>query len=142
MSFKQLTDFCEEDVKPVANQLDEDPVLLKKIFQQLNEQAWLGLCVPKNLGGSGGSEADVKAFYSLMAQYSGALLLVYVQHHMAVRWVVERFPDSPLRTRTLNNIIEKQSSLGISFAPLKGTLVARQVADKGIQLTGKLPWVT
>lgn len=142
MGFKQLTDFCEEYVKPVANQLDEDPVLLKQIFQQLNEQAWLGLCVPKSLGGSGGGEADIKTFYSLMAQYSGALLLVYAQHHMAVRWVVERFPDSPLRTRTLNNIIEKQSSLGISFAPLKGTLVARQVADKGIQLTGKLPWVT
>ena len=142
MGFKQLADFCEECVKPVANQLDEDSVLLKKIFQQLNEHAWLGLCVPKSLGGRGGDESDVKAFYSLMAQYSGALLLVYAQHHMAVRWVVERFPDSPLRTRTLNNIIEKKRSLGISFAPLKGTLVAHQVADKGVQLTGKLPWVT
>ena len=92
MGFKQLTDFCEEYVKPVANQLDEDPALLKQLFQQLNEQAWLGWSMPKSLGGSGGGEADIKTFYSLMAQYSGALSLLYAQHHMAVHWVVERYP--------------------------------------------------
>ena len=54
MEFKQLTHFCEEYVKLVANRLDEDPVLLKKLFQKLNHEGWLGLLVPKNLGGKGG----------------------------------------------------------------------------------------
>ena len=76
--------YLSEEVRTLANQIDDSSVHLSQALQGLGNLGLLNLRLPHSWGGKGIGEEIFSDFQELVASYSGALAFLQTQHHSAV----------------------------------------------------------
>lgn len=138
--FSNLTSFLQNEVKCIANEIDTDVTLLKKVYKKLNDLNCLNLLIPSELGGLGGERAEWVEYNILLSQYSGALLFLQAQHQFAVSQLKKLLPNEKVRD-LLKRMAQENLSLGIARVAQRNLLNIEPIKD-GFKLSGKIPWVT
>lgn len=135
-----IAKFLQQQVAPIAEQIDSDVTLLKQVFQKWAQLGCLRLLIPKAQSGWGATRQDFIEYNLLLSQFSGALLFLQGQHQYALMDLLN-YPITQSVSHTLANIVNNNKSLGICLsAKKKWTDI--QVSADGFRISGILPWVS
>jgi hypothetical protein len=138
--FQQVTDFLEREVRPIANQLDEDEELYRDVYARFVQLGVLNLLIPKYLGGLGGERREWMGYNILVSQYSGALLFLQAQHQYSIFRLKMLLPQ-PKVEEVLQSLVREGRGVGLALQKDPTLLKVRTVAD-GFRLSGKFLWTT
>lgn len=138
--FSKLTYFLEKEVKPIANALDEEEALYRRIYPAFVTLGGLNLLVPKALGGLGAGRQEWIEYNILMAQYSGALLFLQAQHQFCVARLKQLLPN-PNVEKVLRSFVQEGRGMGLALAKNKNVLTVIP-SSEGFFLSGTLRWCT
>ena len=138
--FQKLTDFLEEEVAPVANQLDEDEQLYCDVYSRFVQLGTLNLLIPKYLGGLGGERHEWMEYNILLSQYSGALLFLQAQHQYCISRLKALLPQSQVE-EVLRSLACEGKGVGLALQKNPKLLKVIAVPD-GFRLSGKFLWTT
>lgn len=136
--------YLQEDVAPLANNIDSDSSLLREALIGLGSLDLLALRIPKYWGGSEVSEETFENFQQLVARYSGALAFLQTQHQSATAMLAAS-KNSFLQKEYLPRIRKGQLLIGVGFSQLRREQnpPLRAVAvPGGYRLEGQVPWIT
>ncbi|HVR83455.1 MAG TPA: acyl-CoA dehydrogenase family protein [Planctomycetota bacterium] len=136
--------FLTDWVRPRAASLDQDPAVLREALAELGRRGFLGLRIPRSLGGLELAPLDFRRFQEASARASGALAFLESQHQSACGLLV-RGSNSALSARVLPAFARGGESSGIAFSHLRKTgapALAAVPEPGGYRLSGHLPWVT
>lgn len=136
--------WLQQEVAPVANEIDRDASKLKSVLQQMGDRSWLAWKAPTALGGLGLSPAAYHHLQMKFARTSGALAFLQTQHQSAVGKLLQS-QNTAWRSQSLEDFANGKSLLGVGFSHLRrsGTpvLLATEKGGKYL-LTGEVPWIT
>ncbi|GAB1539506.1 hypothetical protein NUACC21_21730 [Scytonema sp. NUACC21] len=136
--------FLLEEVAPLANEIDCNPVALSHALQGLGTLGLLALRVPRRWNGKEVSEQIYGNFQELIARYSGALAFLQTQHQSAAGMLVGS-NNPTLQEKYLPLMGHGQVLLGVGFSQLRRQgkpLVLAVPVSGGFLLNGVVPWVT
>lgn len=139
--------YLEQKIKPIANNLDFDSCLLKKVVQEISDHNPLlfNLRVNKQWGGLDCSRYGFYSWQINIAQYSGALAFLQTQHQSAVGMICNSDNDI-VKQIYLPAIMKGNKFCGVGFSHLRrrGKPVLEAIPDGngGYQLTGDVFWLT
>ena len=138
--FALIKDFLETEVKPIANELDSNPVLFSELFVAFKKFDWFSLLIPKEFGGFGGNRQTLVEYNILLSQYLEALLFCQAQHQYVIMELL-KYPITPTIGKFFQTINEQKTTYGISLAAKKNLLTIA-VEKQGFRISGKFPWVS
>jgi alkylation response protein AidB-like acyl-CoA dehydrogenase len=142
--FNLATLYLQQEVEPWANQMDEDPVLLRSALTGLGDRQLLALRVPPMWGGQGVDGPTFYQFQSQVAQASGALAFLQAQHQSAATLLMKS-PNEALKQAYLPGMGRGKTLVGIGFSHLRRAIPPlRAIAqpDGSYQINGQVPWLT
>lgn len=141
--FKNVKDFLECEVAPIANQLDEDEQLYRKIYARFIKLGILNLLIPKYLGGLGGERREWIDYNILVSQYSGALVFLQAQHQYSISRLKTLLPEPEVEEVLRRLAREALQGKGIGLALQKNPNLLKVTAvPEGFRLSGKFLWTT
>lgn len=142
-SFKE---FAKESLLPVAAALDTGSVSIAEFLKKLGEKGFLGLSVPSEYGGKGGSFLDSVLFVEAVSEYEPGLGLC-LSAHFAVEELIKEYGGETQKSRYLPGLAQGESmglmaisemSAGTDF---KAVETSAKEESAGYILTGKKTWV-
>lgn len=96
---EQYLKFVNEVVAPHAADLDAGKACSKDMLTKLSQAGYLGITVPKELGGQGGDLLDAVLFVEALAGHSAGLAMALASHFSVIE-VISRY-GAELKTRYL-----------------------------------------
>lgn len=135
--------FLEQQVVPVASQLDTEAAALFEMFEVAREFGLLAPKLPQGWGGAGLSSSEYQQLQTEMATRSGALTFLLTQHQSAASFLLSS-DNVALKTSYLPAMAAGEKRVGVGFSHLRRKtppLTAQPVAG-GYRLSGEVPWVT
>ncbi|PSQ31531.1 acyl-CoA dehydrogenase [Halobacteriales archaeon SW_6_65_46] len=75
-----VRDFCETEIEPIAQEIEDEHRFPREIFGQLGELDLMGVPAPEACGGAGGDYLMYAAVAEELGRVSGAIGLSYVAH--------------------------------------------------------------
>jgi len=136
--------WLKEEVRPIANELDQDPLLLRRAFDAMAERSLLALRVPAEFGGPETPEDVFREFQELIARYSGSLAFLQTQHQSAAN-ILMKSTNQALREELLPKLVKGERRIGLGFSQLRrpGEPIMKAFEGQGgYRLSGHAPWVT
>ena len=139
---EQYRAFAREFVEPVAAKLVAHEMCLKEFLQKLGPKGYLGINVPKEYGGQGGSLLEVAWFLEAIGEYEPGLGLT-LGDHAAVIEVLKRYGSDQQKSRYLPTLARgegfgtlafSEETAGTDFEAVNATI------GSGV-LNGKKSWV-
>jgi len=75
-----VRDFCETEIEPIAQEIEDEHRFPQEIFDQLGELDLMGVPAPEDCGGASGDYLMYAAVAEELGRVSGAIGLSYVAH--------------------------------------------------------------
>lgn len=135
--------FLEQQVVPVASQLDTEAAALFEMFEVAGKFGLLAPKLPQGWGGAGLSSRQYQQLQTEMATRSGALTFLLTQHQSAASFLLSS-DNEALKASYLPAMAAGEKRIGVGFSHLRRKtppLTAQPVAG-GYRLSGEVPWVT
>lgn len=143
---EQYRAFASKEVAPVAAKLIKREHCLKEFLQKLGQSGYLGITVPKEYGGQGGTLLDMTLFVEAVSQYDPGLGLT-LGDHVAVIEVLKKFGTDQQKSRYLPLLARGEEFATLAFSePNAGTdfeAVRTTVTEaaSGFAISGTKVWV-
>jgi alkylation response protein AidB-like acyl-CoA dehydrogenase len=143
---EQYREFAASEVAPVAAKLVSHEMCLKEFLQKLGQKGYLGITVPKEYGGQGGSLLDMALFVEAVSQYDPGLGLT-LGDHVAVIEVLKKFGTDQQKSRYLPLLARGEEFATVAFSePAAGTdfeaVQTSVIVDGGtVTVSGNKVWV-
>ena len=131
---RAVREFTAKEITPIAAECDAAERFPTHLFPRLGELGYLGLGIPEEVGGAGGSNLDCAVLWEELAYGSAGIALgFYVHAAMACRALAE-FGSEALRHAWLPAAIRGERIGGWAFAESgagsdAGSVATRAVAD-------------
>lgn len=141
---QQAIQFLSDRVRPVAQEIDQDPEVLRTALMGLCERNFMAMKRPAEFGGPEMSEESFRVFQEEVARVSGSLAFLQTQHQSAVS-MISKSDNSELKHRYLPAMANGRKLVGIGFSQLRrpGEPVMRARPEEGgYVLDGHVPWIT
>ena len=141
---EQLNAWLETEIKPVANELDCRPEILKIALQEMGDRSLLALKVPQELGGSGLNRLEYAISQVKLARASGALTFLQTQHQSA-GGMLSKSSNVLLQQKFLSQMATGKVLMGVGFSHLRRSgipMVSAQETNEGYEISGQVPWIT
>ncbi|MGH6894862.1 MAG: acyl-CoA dehydrogenase family protein, partial [Dongiaceae bacterium] len=147
---KALIDLCQSSMRENAVESDKKLIYPRKNFQALAKQGFLGLIVPKELGGMGQNHVAAAMAVETIARYGcPSTAMCYTMHLGAVAAALFRYHNNPAIKDILSRL-DKDCLVGtLSYSdPETGSHFWYPVSssakkvDGGWQVTKKASWTT
>jgi isovaleryl-CoA dehydrogenase len=106
---------CEEVIAPLAVEIDRDRRFPKEAFQMLGQVGLLGLLVPKEFGGLGGTLEDLVAVNEIIAASCGSTAMCFLMHNCATA-VIAAKANADQQERYLRPIAEGRKIGTLAFS--------------------------
>jgi alkylation response protein AidB-like acyl-CoA dehydrogenase len=142
----RFLEYARHHVAPQAQALESHSTCLKEFLQAMGHEGFLGLSVPKEYGGQGGTLLDVALFVEAISQFEPGLGLT-LANHVAVMEVIKKFGNDTHKSRYLPLLARGEAFGSLAFAEeTAGTdfenvkAVALDASGQPV-LTGKKTWV-
>ncbi|MDJ0573040.1 MAG: acyl-CoA dehydrogenase family protein [Pleurocapsa sp. MO_192.B19] len=142
--FYETQIFLQEQIAPLANNIDRDPEVLRTALRGMGDRSLLALKVPSELGGTSLKEVDYHRWQIMLARVSGALTFLQTQHQSAVA-MLAKSDNKSLQQKFLPYVATGDALLGVGFSHLRRRGVPIMKATEtteGYLLTGIVPWIT
>jgi alkylation response protein AidB-like acyl-CoA dehydrogenase len=142
MDWQAVEQWLEAAIAPNAATIDQDPHALLAAFRALGDRHLLALKVPTSLAGQPCDSLQFWQFQEVLAQASGALAFLQLQHQSAAAFL-SASPNQTLTQPLLPHLANGKVGIGVAFSHLRqpGSLDALP-APGGWRLTGVVPWAT
>lgn len=144
MSLAVALEYLQQDVKPKAQLIDQDPDELRIALHGLATRGLMALRCPVALGGPGWSDSEFRRFQLEVARTSGTLAFLQTQQQRAVSMIASMAP-ADRAARMLVGTSTNVQTIGLAVSQLRREgaplLTARRVAG-GLVINGKMPWIT
>jgi alkylation response protein AidB-like acyl-CoA dehydrogenase len=141
---QRAVDYLMGEVRPRAQEIDQDVEALKVALQGMCERDLMALKRPAAYGGPAMAEGDFRRFQEEVARVSGSLAFLQTQHQSAVS-MLAKSENTSLKDRYLPKMGNGEKLVGIGFSQLRrpGPPIMRAIrVDGGYQLSGTVPWIT
>lgn len=138
---------CKVVIAPLAVEIDRDRRFPKEAFQAFSKSGLLGLLVPKEFGGLGGTLEDLVAVNEMIATSCGATAMCFLMHNCGTAVIVAK-ANADHQDRYLRPIAagEKIGTLAFSEtgtgAHFYSPEIKAQAEDNGFILSGRKGFVT
>lgn len=141
---QQAIQFLNDRVRPLAQDIDQDPEALRTALMGLCERNLMAMKRPAEFGGPALSEESFRVFQQEVARVSGSLAFLQTQHQSAVS-MISKSDNAELKHRYLPAMANGRKLVGIGFSQLRRPgepiMKAREV-EGGYILDGHIPWIT
>ena len=141
---ERIESYLQEFVAPVAFDIDQSPLALKKALQGLMEHSLLSVRIPQSWGGLGLESETFYLLQQLLSQYSGALAFLQLQHQGAVNALVKS-ENKALKEQYLSKIVQENLLCGLGYSQLRRLgkpMITATPIQGGYTITGQIPWIT
>lgn len=140
---QRLKSFLQQEIVPVANNIDSDSQALQSALKKMGDRSWLALKASPELGGMGLSSVEYRSWQISMARASGALAFLQAQHQSAVAKLADS-SNKALQAEFLTQVARGDILLGVAFSHLRRQEPVMQATKTtgGYLLTGAVPWIT
>ena len=138
-----LKSWLDREIKPIANEIDREELVLKTALKGMGDRSWLALKVPVKLGGSGLTELDYRLMQIELARTSGALTFLQTQHQSAASMLSKS--DNTYLQQFLPNMATGKTLMGVGFSHLRRggiPMVSGKETNRGYEISGEVPWIT
>lgn len=136
--------YLEETVRPLAQDIDRNPEVLRVALQGMCDLELMALKRPEAYGGPAISEEDFRVFQQEVARTSGALAFLQTQHQSAVS-MLAKSDNEALKQEYLPKMADGRRLVGIGFSQLRRPgppIMKAEACDGGYLLNGSVPWIT
>lgn len=137
----------EEVVAPNAAEIDEERRFPQEAFHAFGQSGLLGLCVPEEYGGMGGSLTDLVDVTEVIAESCGSTAMCYLMHCCASYLIAAKSPSETLESY-LRTIAQGEAIGTLAFSE-RGTgahfynpEIKASFDENGLVLNGKKHFVT
>ena len=101
-----VRDFCEREIEPIAQEIEDDHRFPAEIFDQLAELDMMGVPITEEYGGLGGDTLMYTLVAEEIGRVSGSIGLSYVAHVSLASKPIERFGTPEQKERWLRPLAE------------------------------------
>ncbi|SEW00201.1 acyl-CoA dehydrogenase family protein [Natrinema salifodinae] len=143
-----VRDFCETEIEPIAQEIEDEHRFPAEIFEQLAELDMLGVPIAEEYGGLGGDTLMYSLVAEELGRISGSIGLSYVAHTSLASKPIERFGTDAQKDRWLRPLAEGEYLGGWALTePESGsdasdmTTTARKDGDEWV-LNGTKQFIT
>ncbi len=141
----QAIEFLRYEVKPRAQEIDQDPEAVRWALARMGELEIMALKRPVEYGGPGMPEPLFRRFQEETARVSGTLAFLQTQHQSAVS-MISNSGNEDLKRGTLPLMADGRLQIGIGFSQLRRSgppiFTATPQGDGSYLLNGHVPWAT
>src|ERR1022692_4690897 len=114
----QALEFLLDVVKPRAQEIDQDPVVLREVLAEMGARNLMALKRPATYGGPEFDEPTFRRFQEEMARTSGTLAFCQTQHQSAVS-MLSKSENNELKNAYLPHMANGSKQVGIGFSQLR-----------------------
>lgn len=138
--------FANEQIAPIAKDLESHKTCLKEFLQNLGQKGYLGIAVPREYGGQGHSFVNCALFAEVLGTVEPGLGLSLANHYAIVE-VLKSYGTETQKSRYLPLLARGEALGTIAFSEEKAGTDFRAVASTvakqadGFVLNGKKTWV-
>jgi alkylation response protein AidB-like acyl-CoA dehydrogenase len=75
-----VRDFCEEEIEPIAQEIEDEHRFPAEVFEELGELDLMGIPVAEEYGGAGGDQLMYALVCEELGRVSGSIGLSYAAH--------------------------------------------------------------
>ena len=136
--------WLQQEVAPIANEIDSNSAQLQKVLQQMGDRSWLAMKAPVELGGMGLKESEYRRLQISLARTSAALTFLQTQHQSAVSKLAAS-ENKSLQAEFFPNVAQGKTLVGVGFSHLRRPgkpMVRASKTEGGYLISGKVPWIT
>ncbi|WP_120243236.1 acyl-CoA dehydrogenase family protein [Halopiger aswanensis] len=101
-----VRDFCEREIEPIAQEIEDEHRFPDEIFDQLADLDMLGVPIDEAYGGLGGDTLMYALVAEELGRVSGAIGLSYVAHTSLASKPIEQFGTEAQKERWLRPLAE------------------------------------
>ncbi|MFB1063241.1 acyl-CoA dehydrogenase family protein [Natrinema sp. H-ect4] len=101
-----VRDFCETEIEPIAQEIEDEHRFPAEIFEQLADLDMMGVPIDESYGGLGGDTLMYAIVAEELGRVSGAIGLSYVAHTSLASKPIELFGTSEQKERWLRPLAE------------------------------------
>ncbi|SDQ51419.1 acyl-CoA dehydrogenase family protein [Natronobacterium texcoconense] len=101
-----VRDFCENEIEPIAQEIEEEHRFPEEIFDQLAELDMMGVPISEEYGGLGGDTLMYSLVAEELGRVSGSIGLSYVAHTSLASKPIELFGTDEQKERWLRPLAE------------------------------------
>lgn len=139
---EQYRNFIREELAPVVSKLCARESCLKEFLQKLGQKGYMGLNVPKEYGGQGGTLLDATLFAEMIGQHDAGIALAFA-NHVALIEVLKKFATDTIQSRYLSLLARAEAFGTLAFSEeTAGTdFEAVKATVQNGSLSGTKTWV-
>ncbi|USZ73322.1 acyl-CoA dehydrogenase family protein [Natronosalvus halobius] len=101
-----VREFCEEEIEPIAQEIEDEHRFPEEIFAQLGELDVMGVPISEEYGGLGGDTLMYAVVAEELGRVSGSIALSYVAHTSLASKPLELFGTEEQKERWLRPLAE------------------------------------
>ena len=101
--------FAETEIAPIAAKIDAEDWFPRDVFRGLGEIGVLGILVPEEFGGSGGTYVEATLIMEELARFSGSVSLSYGAHAVLAVGAIVRDGNDEQKKRVLPDLCSGQA---------------------------------
>jgi len=88
---KMIRAFTENEVKPLAAEIDETERFPQETVDKMRRYGLLGMCMPKNYGGAGADELSYAICVEELSRYCATTSVIFSAHNSLCCWPIMKF---------------------------------------------------
>jgi len=129
---KRIEYFCEEEISPIASEIDQYQRFPLKTFFKLSKEGFMGLLIPSQYGGKGDDIYSYAIVLSILARFCGSTAQSYGVHTIISYACINRWGNEQQKYRLLPGMArgEKIGALAITEPEYGSDVMAiKTIAD-------------
>ncbi len=113
--FKKALKFAEENIAPIAQELEDKTEFPYEVFKKLYQAGYLKLFIPAEEGGLGGDIYDHSEIIRAFATHSASVGLTYMMHNVALNLALNAAKPE-IRAKIVKEVIEEGKILALAYS--------------------------
>jgi alkylation response protein AidB-like acyl-CoA dehydrogenase len=122
---KNVREFCEKEVLPVAQEIDRNDEIPKQTYKKLKEQGLLTLTLPQEDGGLGLNYKVYSDVIRIVSEYSAGVALSLEAHNSLALAQLVKYGSEQVKKKGVKTVLENSSPIAWALTEPKGGSDAR-----------------
>ncbi|MEM0118569.1 MAG: acyl-CoA dehydrogenase family protein [Conexivisphaerales archaeon] len=127
---KNVREFCEKKVIPIADEIDREDIIPRRLYDEMKEHGMLTLTVPQEYGGLGLNYRTYSSVIEIVSEYSAGVALSLEAHNSLAIAQVMKYGSEELKKKALEAVLKDSSTIAWALTEPRGGSDARSMATE------------